>query len=62
MHRRTPTLHPVRPECQRAAPAAVHIGNMALAPKLGAPVITNPPMRTGGNVDNRRYKANVLCC
>ncbi|GAB4813793.1 hypothetical protein N2152v2_000839 [Parachlorella kessleri] len=35
-------------------PVNMHIGNMGLAPKLGAPVITNPPMRTGGNIDNRR--------
>lgn len=32
----------------------MHIGNLALAPKLGATVTTSPPIRTGGNVDNRR--------
>jgi acetamidase/formamidase len=32
----------------------MHIGNMGLAPKVGAPVITSPPMRTGGNIDNKR--------
>lgn len=32
----------------------VHIGNIGLAQKVGAPYITNPPGRTGGNVDNRR--------
>jgi acetamidase/formamidase len=35
-------------------PVNMHIGNMGLAPKVGAPVITSPPMRTGGNIDNKR--------
>ena len=29
-------------------------GNMGLAPKVGATVITAPPMRTGGNIDDKR--------
>lgn len=33
---------------------AVHIGNIGLAQKVGAPYTTSPPGRTGGNVDNRR--------
>ncbi|GAB4824040.1 hypothetical protein N2152v2_011086 [Parachlorella kessleri] len=35
-------------------PVNMHVGNLIIAPKLGATVFTTPPMRTGGNVDNRR--------
>ena len=35
-------------------PVNMHIGNMGLAPAIGAPIITAPPMRTGGNIDNKR--------
>ncbi|KAL3145841.1 hypothetical protein ABBQ38_015213 [Trebouxia sp. C0009 RCD-2024] len=35
-------------------PINMHIGNMGLAPVTGAPIITAPPMRTGGNIDNKR--------
>ncbi|KAK9814409.1 hypothetical protein WJX72_005468 [[Myrmecia] bisecta] len=35
-------------------PVNMHIGNMGLAPAVGAPVITAPPMRTGGNLDDKR--------
>lgn len=35
-------------------PVNMHIGNMGLAPKVGATVITSPPMRTGGNIDDKR--------
>lgn len=35
-------------------PINMHIGNMGLAPAVGAPIITAPPMRTGGNIDNKR--------
>ena len=32
----------------------MHVGNMGVAPAVGAAVITGPPMRTGGNIDDRR--------
>lgn len=32
----------------------MHIGNMGLAPSLGAATSTAPPYRTGGNLDNKR--------
>ena len=32
----------------------MHIGNMGLAPAVGAAVTTGPPFRTGGNIDNKR--------
>jgi acetamidase/formamidase len=35
-------------------PINYHTGIMGLAPKTGAPVITGPPTRTGGNVDDQR--------
>ena len=35
-------------------PINMHIGNMGLSPKTGGPLITAPPMRTGGNIDNKR--------
>ncbi|KAK9786686.1 hypothetical protein WJX73_007705 [Symbiochloris irregularis] len=35
-------------------PINMHIGNMGLAPALGAATSTAPPYRTGGNLDNRR--------
>lgn len=35
-------------------PINMHIGNMGLAPVTGAPIITAPPMRSGGNIDNKR--------
>lgn len=35
-------------------PINMHIGNMGLAPAVGAPIITAPPGRTGGNIDNKR--------
>ena len=35
-------------------PINMHIGNMGLAPAVGAPIITSPPLRTGGNIDNKR--------
>lgn len=35
-------------------PVNLHIGNMGLAPAVGAAVLTAPPMRTGGNIDNKR--------
>ena len=35
-------------------PMNMHIGNMGVAPAVGAAVITGPPMRTGGNIDDRR--------
>lgn len=35
-------------------PVNMHIGNMGLAPAVGAPIITAPPGRVGGNVDNKR--------
>jgi acetamidase/formamidase len=35
-------------------PINMHIGNMGLAPAVGAPVSTSPPMRSGGNLDNKR--------
>ena len=35
-------------------PMNMHIGNMGLAPAVGAAVTTGPPFRTGGNLDNKR--------
>lgn len=35
-------------------PINMHIGNMGLAPALGAATSTAPPYRTGGNLDNKR--------
>lgn len=35
-------------------PVNAHIGNIGVAPSLGAPVMTGPPFRTGGNLDNKR--------
>lgn len=35
-------------------PMNMHIGNMGLAPAVGAAVTTGPPYRTGGNLDNKR--------
>ncbi|KAK9828765.1 hypothetical protein WJX72_001972 [[Myrmecia] bisecta] len=35
-------------------PVNMHIGNMGLAPATGVPVITAPPMRSGGNLDDKR--------
>lgn len=35
-------------------PINMHIGNMGLAPAVGVPIITSPPGRTGGNIDNKR--------
>ncbi len=35
-------------------PMNMHIGNMGLAPAVGAAVTTGPPLRTGGNIDNKR--------
>lgn len=35
-------------------PINMHIGNMGLSPVVGAPIITAPPMRSGGNIDNKR--------
>ncbi len=32
----------------------MHIGNIRLAPAVGAAVTTGPPFRTGGNLDNKR--------
>ena len=32
----------------------MHIGNIGLAPGLGAATSTAPPYRTGGNLDNKR--------
>lgn len=35
-------------------PINMHIGNMGLAQASGVPIITSPPSRTGGNIDNKR--------
>ena len=35
-------------------PINMHIGNMGLAPVTGAPISTAPPLRSGGNIDNKR--------
>ena len=35
-------------------PINMHIGNMGLAQATGVPIITSPPSRTGGNIDNKR--------
>lgn len=44
-------------------PVNMHIGNMGLAPAVGAPLITAPPMRTGGNIDNKRIGiGGARCC
>ena len=32
----------------------MHIGNIGVAPALGAATSTAPPYRTGGNLDNKR--------
>ena len=32
----------------------MHIGNIRLAPAVGAAVTTGPPFHTGGNLDNKR--------
>ncbi|KAK9811476.1 hypothetical protein WJX72_004546 [[Myrmecia] bisecta] len=36
------------------SPANLHIGNMGTTPATGYPVNSNAPLRTGGNIDNRR--------
>lgn len=43
-------------------PVNMHIGNMGLAPAVGAPIITAPPGRTGGNIDNKRIGIGGTHC
>ncbi len=51
-------------------PMNMHMGNMGLAPAVGAAVTTGPPFRTGGNLDNKRIgiggvasgKTVLRCC
>ncbi|KAK9814840.1 hypothetical protein WJX72_012452 [[Myrmecia] bisecta] len=35
-------------------PVNMHIGNIGLAPATGVAMITSPPMRSGGNLDDKR--------